>query len=116
MGHDLVPQDPAQLAAYTQTTRDYLDATEDLLQQRAANWSCIGPIDWDHGSVVKSYAAGAAHVYTVEQSAVNTNLIYAGTANSGCCAACRCVPVRAISSSAPSAACAQAYGVVAHDV
>ncbi|MBK9193754.1 MAG: PKD domain-containing protein [Flavobacteriales bacterium] len=83
MGHDLVPQDPAQLAAYTQTTRDYLDATEDLLQQRAANWSCIGPIDWDHGSVVKSYAAGAAHVYTVEQSAVNTNLIYAGTANSG---------------------------------
>ncbi|MBP6389522.1 MAG: PKD domain-containing protein [Flavobacteriales bacterium] len=83
LGHNLVPKDPEQLAAYGQTTRDYLDATEDLLQQRAANWSCIGPIDWDHGSVVKSYAAGAAHVYTVEQSAVNTNLIYAGTANAG---------------------------------
>ena len=83
LGHDLVPQDPAQLAAYGQTSRDYLDATEDLLQQRAANWSCIGPFDWDHGAVNKSYACGAAHVYTVEQSAANGNLIYAGTANSG---------------------------------
>ena len=83
LGHDLVPNDPAQLAAYGQTLRDYLDATEDLLQQRAANWTCIGPFDWDHGAVAKSYACGAAHVYTVEQSMVNTNLLYAGTANSG---------------------------------
>ena len=35
LGHDLVPNDPAQLATYGQDLRDYLDATEDLLQQRA---------------------------------------------------------------------------------
>ena len=40
-------------------------------------------MDWDHGAVDRSYAAGAAHVYTVEQSLVNGNLLYAGTANAG---------------------------------
>ncbi|MBK8949995.1 MAG: hypothetical protein IPM68_14430 [Flavobacteriales bacterium] len=50
---------------------------------RAANWSCIGPFDWDHGAAAKSYACGAAHVYTVERSAMNSDLLYAGTANAG---------------------------------
>lgn len=81
--HEQVPADPAQRAAYGQTLRAYLDASSALSGNRAANWSCIGPFDWDHGSAAKSYAAGAAHVYTVEQSASDPNLIYAGTANAG---------------------------------
>lgn len=83
IGHEQIPKDPVQRSAYGQTLRDYVQATQDLAGARTANWSCIGPIDWDHGSVVKSYAAGAAHVYTVEQAASNGNICYAGTANAG---------------------------------
>lgn len=83
IGHDQVPKDPAQQAAYGNTLRNYLQATEQLAASRAANWSCIGPFDWDHGAVDKSYAAGAAHVYTVEQAMSNGNVCYAGTANAG---------------------------------
>ncbi|MBK7297855.1 MAG: PKD domain-containing protein [Flavobacteriales bacterium] len=83
IGHELVPVDPQQRAEYPESSRQYVIKTEQLNASRAANWSCIGPIDWDHGSVVKSYAAGAAHVYTVEQSVSNMDVIYAGTANAG---------------------------------
>lgn len=83
LGHDIVPKDPQQRAGYGQNVRDYLVATEDLASSRAANWSCIGPFDWDHGSAAKSYACGAAHVYTMEQSPLNANLMYAGTATCG---------------------------------
>lgn len=83
IGHELIPMDALQRADYPESSRQYLNRTAQLNASRAANWSCIGPIDWDHGSVVKSYAAGAAHVYTVEQSASNTDVIYAGTANAG---------------------------------
>ncbi len=83
LGHDLVPKDPAQRSTYEQDLRAYLDASEALAGSRAANWSCIGPVDWDHGSAAKSYAPGAAHVYTVEQSLSDGNTLYAGTANAG---------------------------------
>jgi PKD repeat protein/photosystem II stability/assembly factor-like uncharacterized protein len=46
-------------------------------------WQCIGPFDFDKEAAGKSYAAGAAHVYTVEQAMSNTNVLYAGTANAG---------------------------------
>ncbi len=46
-------------------------------------WTCIGPFDFDKGAVDRSYAAGAAHIYTVEQSISNTNVLYAGSATSG---------------------------------
>ncbi len=82
-GHELVPKDPVQRANYGTNLHDYLNATEELASSRAANWSCIGPIDWDHGSVAKSYASGAAHVYTAEQSVSNPNTVWAGTANAG---------------------------------
>ncbi len=81
--HDLVPKDPVQRANYAASLRDYLDASEALGSSRAASWTAIGPFDWDHGAASKSYACGAAHVYTVEQSISNTNLVYAGTANCG---------------------------------
>ncbi len=52
-------------------------------QRSAANWSTLGPIDWDHDAASRSYAPGSAHIYTVEQSISNENIIYAGTANAG---------------------------------
>ncbi len=49
----------------------------------AASWTCIGPFDFDKDAASRSYAPGAAHVYTVEQSLSNTDVLYAGTATSG---------------------------------
>ena len=46
-------------------------------------WSCLGPIDFDKEAAGRSYAAGAAHVYTVEQSRSNPDVLYAGTATTG---------------------------------
>jgi len=83
LGHDQIPLDPQQRADYATTLNVYLRASEELVGSRAANWGCIGPFDWDHGAVAKSYACGAAHVYTVKQSASSPDVIYAGTANSG---------------------------------
>lgn len=48
-----------------------------------SNWTCIGPFDFDREAASRSYACGAAHVYTVEQSVSNPNVLYAGTANAG---------------------------------
>lgn len=50
---------------------------------RMPDWTCIGPIDWDHDAAGKSYAPGSAHVYTVEQSISDQNVLYAGTATAG---------------------------------
>jgi hypothetical protein len=83
LGHAIVPKDPAQRADYEAGLGAYLIASSSSDRDRASNWTCIGPFDWDHGAAAKSYAAGAAHVYTVEQSASNGNLVYAGTANAG---------------------------------
>jgi PKD repeat protein len=83
LGHAYIPKDPQQRADYEENLGAYLAASNASDPERAANWTCIGPMDWDHGAVDRSYAAGAAHVYTVEQSLVNGNLLYAGTANAG---------------------------------
>ncbi|HRH39669.1 MAG TPA: hypothetical protein PK760_15065, partial [Flavobacteriales bacterium] len=83
IGHAIVPKDPVQRADYDENLSAYLAASAATDGDRASNWTCIGPIDWDHGAVDKSYASGAAHVYTTEQSLSNGNLIYAGTANAG---------------------------------
>lgn len=48
-----------------------------------AQWQSIGPSDWDHDAIDRSYAPGAAHVYTVEQSLSNPDILYAGTATAG---------------------------------
>ena len=48
-----------------------------------ANWTCIGPFDYDEDCGSMSYAAGASHVYTTEQSISNPKVLYAGTANAG---------------------------------
>ena len=46
-------------------------------------WECVGPWDFDKDAASRSYAPGAAHVYTVEQSVSNPNILYAGTATAG---------------------------------
>lgn len=56
---------------------------QNISAQRSTSWQCIGPIDFDKEAASKSYAAGAAHIYTVEQSASNPQVLYAGTANAG---------------------------------
>lgn len=48
-------------------------------------WQEVGPWDYDHEQAMdfSVQSPGSAHVYTVEQSLVNPNLIYAGTATAG---------------------------------
>ncbi len=55
------------------------------IEQRSpgSQWESIGPIDWDHDAADRSYAPGACHVYTVEQSPTNSDVLYAGTATAG---------------------------------
>ena len=50
---------------------------------RTTDWTCIGPFDWDHEAAGRSYAPGSAHVYVVEQSISNEDVLYAGTATAG---------------------------------
>tara|TARA_Y100000994_G_C15702737_1_gene445838 strand:+ start:918 stop:4475 length:3558 start_codon:yes stop_codon:yes gene_type:complete len=51
--------------------------------QELSQWQCIGPFDFDRNAASTSYAAGAAHLYTIEQSISNTNTLYAGGATCG---------------------------------
>jgi PKD repeat protein len=48
-------------------------------------WQEVGPWDYDHEQAMEFsvQSPGSAHVYTVEQSPVDPNLIYAGTATAG---------------------------------
>ena len=46
-------------------------------------WQCIGPWDFDKDAESRSYAPGSAHVYTIEQSVSNPNVLYAGSATGG---------------------------------
>tara|TARA_B110000196_G_scaffold88330_1_gene76640 strand:+ start:309 stop:3716 length:3408 start_codon:yes stop_codon:yes gene_type:complete len=46
-------------------------------------WECVGPWDFDKDAASRSYAPGAAHLYTVEQSISNPNILYAGSATAG---------------------------------
>jgi len=58
---------------------------QSLRTQRNATstWIGIGPYDWDHDAASRSYAPGAAHIYTVEQAPSDDNILYAGTATAG---------------------------------
>ncbi len=46
-------------------------------------WECLGPFDFDRVAKTSSYAGGSAHIYTVEQSISNNNVLYAGGATCG---------------------------------
>jgi PKD repeat protein len=54
-----------------------------ILRGPTAVWTCVGPFDFDKEAASRSYAAGSAHFYTVEQSASAPGILYAGTATAG---------------------------------
>ena len=68
-----------------QNLNSYLFKIDQTNKSKSATsaWSCIGPIDFDKESVSRSYAPGAAHIYTVEQSLSTPTTLYAGTATAG---------------------------------
>lgn len=82
LGRAFVPKDPAQRAEYEARLPQYLERTRGT-GDRSASWTCLGPFDWDHSAVDRSYAPGSAHVYTVEMSATDPDILYAGTATAG---------------------------------
>lgn len=69
--------------ALRQAERLYLQQHDAQQQARSGAWTSIGPWDWDHDAAARSYAPGAAHVYTVEQCPTNADVLYAGTATAG---------------------------------
>lgn len=70
---------------YQQQQTQYIQQYQQLQQQRSPNsiWQGIGPFDFDKKAASTSYSCGAAHVYTVEKAASNSNILYAGTATAG---------------------------------
>ena len=62
----------------------FSNAKPNLKTSKSSNqWECVGPWDFDKDAMSRSYAPGAAHVYTVEQSIINPNILYAGSATAG---------------------------------
>ena len=62
----------------------FSNAKPTLQTSKSSNqWECVGPWDFDKDAASRSYAPGAAHVYTVEQSVSNPNILYAGSATAG---------------------------------
>ncbi|MDP7568211.1 MAG: PKD domain-containing protein, partial [Flavobacteriales bacterium] len=62
----------------------FSNAKPTLQTSKSSNqWECIGPWDFDKDAASRSYAPGAAHVNTVEQSISNPNILYAGSATAG---------------------------------
>ena len=62
----------------------FSNAKPTLKTSKSTNqWECVGPWDFDKDAASRSYAPGAAHVYTIEQAASNPNVLYAGSATAG---------------------------------
>ncbi len=75
---------PAAQSAAVASENSFLQAHQAQQNARSSsNWTNIGPWDWDHEAAGRSYAPGAAHVYTIEQCPNNPNILYAGTATTG---------------------------------
>jgi len=64
-------------------SREIGEKNQKQSQNNLAEWECIGPFDFDRNAASTSYAAGAAHLYTVEQAISNTDVLYAGGATCG---------------------------------
>ena len=56
---------------------------QNIKSKNSNQWECIGPWDFDINAQSRSYAPGAAHLYTIEQSVSNSNVLYAGSATAG---------------------------------
>jgi photosystem II stability/assembly factor-like uncharacterized protein len=70
---------------YQEKQTEYRQKSLQIQAQRSpsSSWQSIGPFDFDKTAASTSYACGAAHVYTVEKSKSNPNVLYAGTATAG---------------------------------
>ena len=64
-------------------SRNSTDANTNFYSNSLNQWQCIGPWDFDKDAASRSYAPGAAHIYTIEQSVNNSDVLYAGTATAG---------------------------------
>ena len=66
---------------------NYLEKVEQAKVQKLSDgvWEEIGPWEYDHEAAMNLsvQSPGAAHIYTVEQSASNPDIVIAGTANAG---------------------------------
>ena len=66
---------------------NYLNLKRQLEQQKSSNsqWQEIGPWQYDHEQAMafQVQSPGSAHVYTVEQSLTDDQLVYVGTATAG---------------------------------
>lgn len=63
---------------------EYIRKSKNLkVARNNIDWQCLGPQDWDHSAAGRSYAPGSAHVYIVNQSISNPDVLYAGTATAG---------------------------------
>lgn len=78
------PLQAADASFWNSNQAEYLAKSEEIKARRGNDsWVSLGPFDFDKEAVDRSYAAGAAHVYTVEQAVSNTDILYCGTANAG---------------------------------
>lgn len=56
---------------------------EAFSRNSTANWKALGPFDIDLNSSAVGTTPGLAHIYTVEKSSINNNLLIAGAATAG---------------------------------
>lgn len=77
--------DPFYKKQYQQQLKNYLNDSRLIrsAESPSSNWTSLGPFDFDIEAASRSYAPGAAHVYTVEQSLSHPDILYAGTATAG---------------------------------
>ena len=71
--------------ANSKESESYVKKSLFYANQKAPNsdWQCIGPRDFDFDAASRSYAPGAAHVYTVKHSVSDPTIMFAGTATAG---------------------------------
>lgn len=77
--------DPQRIQQLQQLDEQYWSRSAALANSEAPNseWQGIGPIDFDKEANGVSYAAGAAHFYSIKQSLTHDSILYAGTATAG---------------------------------
>ena len=64
-------------------SREIFSTNKTYKSSSSNQWECIGPWDFDIEAESRSYAPGAAHLYSIEQSKSNPNVLYAGSATAG---------------------------------
>ncbi|KAA3623395.1 MAG: T9SS C-terminal target domain-containing protein [Bacteroidetes bacterium] len=81
----LLPYGADQMDKNRNNIQAYIEKslTTNMFRSPESEWECIGPFDFDIDAAGRSYAPGAAHVYTVERSVSDTAVLYAGTATAG---------------------------------